>query len=462
MRSLLLLSALLSAPESTSTEVIEALAPTQGGLTTAEVIDRALKTAPSIDKAQAEYLRLKTDADYAFLGFVPRVDGSAGYARLSPVDPFEFDITPLLEAFGVTPPPDLELGGGFPNPQNQWSFIGRLSIPVSEYFLVILHGYNATIKAEEVGRYQLYAQRESTALFAVETYLNVARARANTIVAKSSIEVLEAQLQDLQRLADAGLSTQGDVLQVKAQLASTKVAYERALGALAVAKAALRRVLHAEDVTLEHGEDLMALVQMTAPPVDEAVQAALSERAEVKALLRLISSREDLELAALGSVFPRLTVDADAIYARPNQRTFYEDAFNATWQVGINLRWSPNDALLSYSQKLKAEENTNAARADLASLVDAITVEVTSAVSDYQATRASIAAAGEGVEAAEGTFADRQRLLEAGTGTTRELLLSEQDLRRAQLQLINAHLDLRLAKTRLDRALGRLVKEGER
>lgn len=460
MRSLLLLSALLSAPESASTEVIEALAPTPGGLTTAEVIEQALKTAPSIDKAQAEHLRLKTDADYAFLGFVPRIDGSVGYARLSPVEPFEFDITPLLDAFGVTPPPDLDLGGGFPNPENQWSIVGRLSVPVSDYFLIILHGYNATIEAEEVGRYRLYAQKESTALMAVQAFLDVARARANTIVAQSSIDVLAAQLEDLKRLAEAGLSTQGDVLQVQAQLASTKVAYERTVGALAVAKAALRRILHSDDAVLEHGEDLMAMVEIPAPTVEEAVDTALTDRAEVKSLLRLIASREDLELASLGGIFPRLSVDANVTHARPNQRTFYEDAFNSTWQIGVNLRWSPNDAILSYSDKLKAEENTKAARADLASLTDAITIEVTSAVSDYNATRASIAAAKEGLEAAEGSFADRQRLLEAGTGTTRELLLSEQDLRRAQLQLINAHLDLRLAKTRLDRALGRLVKEG--
>ncbi len=426
-----------------ASDVLEALAPTPGGLTTQQAIEMALRTSPSVEKAEAEYRSRASDASIAFLGFAPRFDGLAGYTRLSPVVPND----PLLAMV-------------FPKTVNNYSLRATMSVPVSDWFLTVIHEYDASFAAEEAAKQQARATREGVALSAVMAFLNAVRARAAQIVVLKSVEVLSAQLEDLTQLEAAGLITEGDVLQVRAQLASARVQLEQAKGLVEVTRETLRRTIHNDDVVLEHGEDLLGLLDREVPSEKAALAQALEERAEVHALEKVIEGRMDQVAFTRGRVFPRLTVDGQAEYAKPNQRTFYNPShFNATWSVGVFLGWSPNDAIHSWSDADKAEQQVAAARADLAEVSDAIAIEVSRAVSTYRAARGSIGAAKEAVDAAEGAFADREKLLSAGGGTTRELLLSEQDLRRAQLQLINAHLDLRLALASLDRALGQLVKE---
>jgi outer membrane protein TolC len=424
-----------------SAEVFEALQPTQGGLTTEAVIQKAIATAPSVMRADAQVEIRESDADVAFLGFAPRFDGVANYTRLSR---------------GFVPDPSLE---PFVR-RDFYSLRATASIPASDYFLTAIYQYQGVFIAEEATRHQARAARETTALRAVEAYLNAVRARAAELVAQRSVDVLAAQHEDLRRMADAGLITEGDVLQVKAQLATTRVLLEQAKGLVQVTRQALRRTIHDDAAVLEHGENLFAAVAEPAIEEGEALRLALAERYEVRALEKVIEGREKLVSLNFGRVFPRLTLDGQAEYSKPNQRFFRETPeFDGSWLVAVNLAWSPNDSVLAYSEMNKAEQEVESAKADLAELTDAIAVEVTDASSSYRAAHESIGAAKEAVDAAEGTFTDRQNLLNAGGGTTRELLLSEQDLRRAQLQLINAHLDLRLARARLDRALGRLVKE---
>jgi outer membrane protein TolC len=425
---------------STTAAVVLALAPIEGGLTTERAIALALGSAPALDRAAAELAAAEGDAALAFLGFVPRFDTSAGYARLSP----------------IVPPPELSF---FEPPLDAFSLEARVSIPATDYFLTTIHAYRASLTVEDLARLRLRAAREMVAVAAGEAFVSAIRARANRLVAERSVAALVEQVDDLERLLGAGLTTEGDTLQVKAQLASARVLLEQSEGVVATTREALRRTIHADGI-LEHGQDIF---DASVPPVaspEAALAEALAARPDVRALDRVIALREDAARRAFGRIFPRLTLDGQATYAKPNQRVFYDPSrFNATWLVGVNLGWSPNDAVAAYTEAQHADQDVLAAEADRAALADAIAVEVTGAIAGLRAARASIDAAKEGLSASEGTFADRKKLLAAGHGTTRELLLSEQDLRRAELQLVHAHLDLELARLRMARALGRLVPE---
>ncbi len=438
MSAALWCAVLLTSAAPQSSEVMSVLEPTSGGLTTDEVIRRVLETSPEAQKAQVEYQKAAEEADVAYSGYAPRVDLSAGYNRLSPVDtsqsPFPFDF-----------------------PLDSYALDARMSIPASDYFLRIIPGYDAVVGTEEVQRHQLAAKREEVAFGAVQVYLDAVRARAAEVVARTSVEVLSQQVADLENLEQAGLQTRGDVLQVKARAAAARVQLESAKGMVVVAHARLRRALHDETVRLEHGEDLLSETGGVVPSIDEAIGEAVANRPEIKALRKLVDVTASYAKLERVAVFPRLTIDGSATYAQPNQRVFIDPQnFYLTWQIGVNLRWSPNDAVVGKANWDNAERDVALVESDIVAITDLIAVEVASAVAQLESTRASILAAREGLEAAVGAFDDRKKLLDAGQGTTRELLLAEQDLRGAELQLINAHLDLRLARARLDRALGRL------
>lgn len=449
-----------------SSEVMSVLEPTSGGLTTDEVIRRVLETSPEAHKAQVEHMKASQEADTAWTGYAPRVDLSAGYTRLSPITLPPCDpMVPEDEQFFCLPAgvnqDDVQGFGAFP--LDSYSLVASISVPASDYFLRIMPGYDAVMGTEEVARHQLAAKREEVAFTAVQIYLDAIRARAGRVVAEKSVGVLTSQMEDLEKLAEAGLSTNGDVLQVKAQVAAAQVALEQAKGGVVVASARLRRALHDNEAKIEHGEDLLASANIDLPEYEEALALAIEDRFELRALRKLVDVRSNFAKLERVAVFPRLTIDGSAMYARPNQRVFFDPTgFNATWQIGVNLRWSPNDAVVGMSNWDNADRDVALVETDIVALTDLIAVEVASALATMRSTRSSILAAREGLEAAEGAFDDRKKLLDSGQGTTRELLLAEQDLRRAELQLINAHLDLRLARARLDRALGRLHEGDDR
>lgn len=462
MSAAILCVALLSAAQQpSSSEVMSVLEPTSGGLTTDEVIRRVLETSPEAMKAEVEHMKAAEEANSAWTGYAPRVDLSAGYQRLSPV------YAPVCDGSGtqfVCVPAGMDpksFGSIFP--VDGYSLNANVSVPASDYFLRIMPGYDAVMGTEEVARHQLAAKREEVAFTAVQVYLDAIRARAGRVVAEKSVGVLTSNMEDLEKLAEAGLSTNGDVLQVKAQVASAQVALERAKGGTVVANARLRRALHDREAKVEHGEDLLASANIELPTYEEALATALEDRYELRALRKLVDVQANFAKLERVGVFPRLTIDAGATHAKPNQRVFTDqNNFNTTWQIGVNLRWSPNDAVVGMSNWDNADRDVALVETDIIALTDLIAVEVADALATMRSTRASILAAREGLEAAEGAFDDRKKLLDAGQGTTRELLLAEQDLRNAELQIINAHLDLRLARARLDRALGRLHKGDDR
>ncbi|MEQ8273125.1 MAG: TolC family protein [Deltaproteobacteria bacterium] len=467
MSAAILCVALLSAAQQpSSSEVMSVLEPTSGGLTTDEVIRRVLETSPEAMKAEVEHMKAAEEANTAWTGYAPRVDLSAGYQRLSPITLPPCDPSlPEDEQFFCLPPGvnqnDVQGFGAFP--LDSYSLVASVSVPASDYFLRIMPGYDAVVGTEEVARNQLAAKREEVAFTAVQMYLDAIRARAGRVVAEKSVGVLTTQMEDLQKLAEAGLSTNGDVLQVKAQVASAQVALEQAKGGVIVANARLRRALHDPQAKLEHGEDLLASANIELPEYEAALEQAIEDRFELRALRKLVDVQANFAKLERVGVFPRLTIDGSATHARPNQRVFFDPTgFNTTWQIGVNLRWSPNDAVVGMSNWDNADRDVALVETDIIALTDLIAVEVANALATMRSTRASILAAREGLEAAEGAFDDRKKLLDAGQGTTRELLLAEQDLRNAELQIINAHLDLRLARARLDRALGRLHKGDDR
>jgi outer membrane protein len=294
-------------------------------------------------------------------------------------------------------------------------------------------------------------------------YLGSIRARAAEVVSRASVDTLAEQVADLEAQAEAGLVTPGDVQQLRARLSFAKVDNVRAAGALRVLEESLRRVLHEDRTDLRHADDLLSVAAAQLPTKDAALAEALKSRAEVRALGHVMQARQEQVAVERAGVFPRLTVDANVVHAKPNQAVFFDSQnFNTTWTLSINLLWSPNDAVRAWSAWGKADRELAGVAADLLALEDAINVEVSEALTTYDSAQRLLAAVKDGLDAAESAYEDRKSLVAAGQAPTTELVLAEQDLRNAQLQLINVHLDIRLARARLDRALGRLRKGDDR
>jgi outer membrane protein TolC len=179
-------------------------------------------------------------------------------------------------------------------------------------------------------------------------------------------------------------------------------------------------------------------------------------RLETKALQQTSDAlREQAKVARAGNL-PRLDAFGDAIYANPNQRIFpLENAFRATWDVGVQLTYSPNDIALAGASGKNLDARASSLISQREALEDGIRIEVTQARNALREAQATIESTAQGLAAAEEGYRVRRSLFRNGRATAVELTDAETDLTRSRLEAINARIDARIAKVRLEHAVGR-------
>lgn len=429
--------------------VQDSFAPVAGGITASSAAARAVTVAPTIERAHAQTVQATVAVERVRVAFAPRLDVSARYTRLSEVDlpPFEFA--------------GMAISNPFPQILNNYAMELTATLPVSDLFLTILPSYRGAQAFAEAARYQEEVEREATALRAREAFYHHMQARANRQIARDAVRLLETYVVDLRSLVDAGVASRPDLADATAQLAQARVGLARARAAVDVTGVALRRLLglpRGSELTL--GEGLADGDAQPTPSLDDLIAQATARRPEIKALEALMQAHERSVSARRASRLPRLLVQGNVAYANPNQRIIPQtDEFRATWDVSVVLRWSPNDAWAGGHEVSEAEQEVARTRADLRALEDGLVVAASSAFSDHATARQSIDAATRGLEAAETGYRTRRELLAAGSATSSDVLDAETRLRRAQLELVDAHINLRVAQARIKHVIGEAAPE---
>lgn len=455
---------------------IEAILRGEGdGITAEDAARAAVTTAPSIDAARAQVAAAQAGADRAFAAFVPRLELTGRYTRLSPVTPPSlFQVDPALldqaraAAMMVSDPyaralfvaqvdaDAAQASYTFPVILDQITFGAQLTVPVTDLFLQIWPAYEAADHATHAQRYQVRAQASEIAQQAREAFYAYARARGAYAVAQQATEAVLLQEELVTAMVRAGTTAQVDLMRVQAQVAGARVATLRAEAGVRISETAVRVLMHTEDgAPIAIGEDLLGPLPTVTEPRDALVATGIESRAEMLALRRVVQARTRQIDAAEGSRWPHLALAANLLIANPNQRIFPQSAvFDTTWDVSVVASWSPND---TYTGERLADE-ARAARAqveaDLAALEDGIRLQVTQAYESYRAAVAAIEAARAGVQAADETLRVRTEQYRAGATVITEVVLAVNDRARAQLELIGAAVEARVAYSQLQRAIG--------
>jgi outer membrane protein TolC len=424
-------------PETNDTfDLTEAL---RGGkpYTSKEIGELAVKTAPSVARAEAAAQRAEAAAEQAEVAVWPRLELEARYTRVSPVTAF--------------------LGQGFSLKfqENQGLFQARLSWPVSSLFFVVIPRHQALMKAAESQQIQSLVERQTIKLRAREAYYAYARARAASMVAKATLAQTEAHRKDSDALVSAGSIARVELMRAEAQVAAAKVALVRADTQVAIARDALYTLIHIQepgDITVSEN-----IEEELPPPVEsqeEVLKRAIERRSELRALTILSQSQERQIAAARGQALPVIAIGGTAEEANPNQRYLasYEQ-WKGTWQAFASLVWTPNDTFSATKQIDIAKAEYAQTQQDLASLKDALRVEVSQAYNGFQSAHVALEAARSGIAAAEESYRVRREQFRAGAAIAVDVIDAEAQLRQARLDLANTLIDLRVAKARLDRAV---------
>lgn len=439
-----------------------------GGLTADEAARRAVATSTEDRARSADVEGADSEVRRATVGYFPRLSLTARYTHFSPITAPSFG--PSQGSLVGTPNPAGPLPAGaplvaipgsllrFPVILDQYLMQANVVVPISDYLLRIRQSHAAASESREATEWSREASRRTAAANARLQYYAWARTRLSQAVTEQSVAQANHHLELARAAHETGRMPQADVLRAESLLASAELLDERTKNAALVAEERLRTLLHdTRPGAYQIGEDLLASADSAKVDDVEALLAeAIRERPELRALGKQRKALSEQRKAAISTGLPRLDGFGDTYLANPNPRYLPpQERWNATWDVGVQLTWSPNDLGGSDATVRSLDAKEKRLSAERAALVDALRDEISAAVVAWNEARFALTTAERGLVSAEESYRVRQDLFELGRGTHVELIDAESDVLRARLEMIQARVDARMARVRLDHAIGR-------
>lgn len=457
------------------TDVIgEALAPREGGLTAQAVADRAVAASPAIAAKEAELQIAAAQVDQAMASFAPVLNVSASYTRLSDVN-VTFGSGALVGALNPGPLssgacPDgsagcvVDAGGtpvvatAFQIPQvlDNFSLAASLSVPISDYVFRGVHGLAAAHASERAAEIAQVAETRRARADAQVAYYNWVRAVAQIAVAEDALGTAQARVKDAEVGFRVGVTMKADLLRVQALVANAEQAVVSAKNFERVARRSLAVMMDEPVGAYAVGEDVLLLpVDPVDADLDTLVATAEQSRPELAVVEKnMVALRKGIKLEKAG-YYPRLDAFGDVLYANPNPRYFPPtDEFEETWQVGVRLSYSVTGAIQTRQRIKELNARQRALDAQLEALRRGIELEVSQAWAERRNAMAAIELARVAREASEAGYKAAVAQFKAGTATATDLITAQGEQVSAQLQYVNAHIDVRVAETKLRYATG--------
>ena len=435
-----------------------------GGLTADTAATRAVSTSKAVKVDEARVATAQAAVDTAWDSYFPRLSFTARYTRLSPIAVPDLTggnsivVAPGVAPGNVIPPGTTLVGAGFSFPVflNQYVLQASLAVPLSDYVFRIHQAHESALKNTEAVKWNTKVTQLQVAVQARTAYYQWVRARGSVVVGKAAVAQSEAHLKDLKTQLLLKAATTADVYRSEAQLASAQLVVIQAENLVLVTESNLRTLMHVSDEeALPLGEDLLAELPANNFDLKALKATAMSKRPELKSIDAQLESVESTKSVVVAGMFPRLDALGNLYYSRPNQRFVPAvDEFRTTWDVSIQLTWSPNDYLVASDQKKQVDGNLAQLKSTREQLVDALNLEVIEAYSKVREQEASVVATNAGLRAAEESYRVRVEQFHNGATTSALVVDTEAELTRARLAALDARVNLRIARSNLRKAIG--------
>jgi len=289
----------------------------------------------------------------------------------------------------------------------------------------------------------------------VTAYVDVRRDQERLRIANDNVAVLQRQLDETRARFEVGEITRTDVAQAEARLAGAKAGLSTAQAQLAISRASYAAVVGQNPGDLA---DVPGLEPILPKTVDEAFVAA--EQANSQILAAEYTEQGSRARVAAARAARRPTVgasasigwDAGEVGGVGNQFSDYEQSVSG----GVTVRMPIFTGGLTSSQIRAAQERNNADRIGIEEARRDVLRTVSSAWNGLVGSRANLLSNEEQVRATRIAFEGVRQEAQVGLRTTLDVLNAEQELRNAELALVNARRDEYVAAAILLSAMGKL------
>jgi len=459
------------APKATN-QVLAAFTVQPGGLTANEVALRAVATSDTIAAKNAELKAAAQAVDTTRFQFLPRLGLKASYARLSPAtvqlgsgyvvaSATEGPVLTRTLPNGATIAVDSQgnpVGAvplQFELPKDYYSLSASLGVPLSDYVLRLSDSIDAAKQNREASELNVKAERQKVEADARIAFFNWALSLGQVAVTEKSLERVNARLNDVQSAHSMGAATKADVLRLEALVASTESGLVSSQSFKQLAEQHLIVIMDAPRQEFVIGEDVLAeRAPVPLKSLDKLVQQATANRYELKALDKVVDSLRLAEAVTRKGQLPRIDGFADYTYANPNQRYLVEPGWRRSWDIGVAATWNVHEVFTAGSSGSELAAKRKALEANRAALAKGIRMEVAGAYTDARRSAAALESAKRGAIAAQAAYDSEVELFKLGQATATVLIDAESELVNSLLMLISAHVNIRVAETKLASAIG--------
>lgn len=315
-----------------------------------------------------------------------------------------------------------------------------------------------TAAAEQAAEASILAGREglrqteaSILQQVVQAYTDVRRDQQIVAIRQNNLSVLAGQLELTRAKFEVGQITRTDVAQAEAQLASA-----RALLSTAQAQLQISRANYTAVVGQNPGELAPEPPAPGIPPtVDQAFDTAEAESPLLQQARRVEQASRARVAEAKAANHPTISLQGTLGYAgtiAPFDPTNYSRTVTAEAVITQPLFTGG----LNSSNIRAALAQNSADRVGIEGARRQVVQQVSQAWNTMASSRANVASDEEQVRAARVAFEGEQEEYKVGLRTTLDVLISQQNLRDAELALVQARHDTYVAEAGLLGAMGRL------
>ncbi len=408
-------------------------AAAQETLTLDEAIARGLQYSARLAELQARQegaVAVQTGRAAAKL---PIVAAQAGYTRTNHVDPYV--IVQPLQPLRVL----------YPDVPDNYRTRLDLQWPIYTSGRTGALERAALAEANASGE-DLAAARADLVLEITRAYWALVTARETERVLAAALRSLDAHVGDLKSRLEQGLIPPNDLLSAQAQRSREHVGSIEADATRQTAEADLRRLI---------GGDGPILPADTLSRSGSDTAVVIGSRPERRALDQRLEAARERERAIRSTGRPQIVLGGGYDYARPNPRIFpRDDRWENSWDASVNLSWTLWDGGRRAAEESEAAAAARALTSRITEFDRQVTFEIQAQRLEIASSRAAIAAAQEGIDAAveaRRVVGERYR---AGVIASTEVLDAEVAVLQSELVRTRAVASLRLAEARLARASG--------
>jgi outer membrane protein TolC len=307
-------------------------------------------------------------------------------------------------------------------------------------------------------RLLLLDQQALVLLEVAQVYFQVLRSERQVAVLRSSLDVQDERVRDVQARQQAGLARPLDVSQTLAQAAATRVSLVSARSDVNNGRTTLAALIGVPRVdgplSESSGDDLSAQVPLA--PLETFEEKALNSREDVLAARAGIAAARQAVYEAVNQYYPSVTLNLTGFLYREE----YADA--SKWTAVLNA----NIPVFTAGQ-IEADVRRAWSELRQAALFESLTRRealqgVRLAYENVAASRERLNGLSTQVDAARAALEQAEGSYRVGLATNLERLTAQSDLLSAELQLASERFDQALLLMDLTRFTGRLAAGGGR